>query len=199
MCATCTSLSVCQSCQVINGIAYYLEGSSCTVNCPSNKYGNVNTLTCDICANGCLTCFGPTTSECNSCTNYNAVDYFLEYNTNLCSQNCPGGQYKDTTSYRCLLCSPLCVTCSGSATNCLTCGMSVFHAHLYFYSNQCLITCPSSFWGNSVNHLCEACNPACLECFSSSIDSCTSCTNISTTIYYKFRERTTCGTVCPDG
>ena len=154
VCATCTSLSVCQSCQSVNGIAYFKEGSSCTVSCPSNKFGNINTMTCDPCANGCLTCFGAALTECNSCTTHSTVPYFLEYNTNICSTACINGQYKNTTSHKCLLCSPVCVTCSGSATNCLTCGMSAFSANLYFYSNQCLITCPTTFWGNPSTHIC---------------------------------------------
>ena len=35
VCATCTSSTLCQTCQSVNGIAYYLSGSSCIIGCPA--------------------------------------------------------------------------------------------------------------------------------------------------------------------
>ena len=36
-CSTCSNYSTCVTCHSVNGIAYYLEGVICTVNCPFGK------------------------------------------------------------------------------------------------------------------------------------------------------------------
>ena len=50
VCATCTSYSVCQNCQSLNGVAYYLNSGSCIISCPSNKFGQLSNFTCLLCA-----------------------------------------------------------------------------------------------------------------------------------------------------
>ena len=57
-CATCTSLTVCQSCQSVNGRAYFLSGAQCTVTCPSIQFGKTVGFVCTNCHEGCKTCFG---------------------------------------------------------------------------------------------------------------------------------------------
>ena len=67
VCATCTAYSTCQSCQSLNGAAYFLDVSTCTVTCPTGQYGNASTFQCTNCATGCATCFGGAYYQCNSC------------------------------------------------------------------------------------------------------------------------------------
>jgi hypothetical protein len=45
-CAACTAYSTCQSCQAVNGVAYFLSSATCTVLCPTNQYGKVASYTC---------------------------------------------------------------------------------------------------------------------------------------------------------
>ena len=121
-CASCTSSTICSSCQSINGIAYYRDVDKCTVNCPSNQFGKVTTFQCTNCANQCSTCFGELNTNCRTCKNYNNADYYLVYGTNYCSLICPSDQYKNITDLTCRLCSVLCKTCQTTSTNCLSCG-----------------------------------------------------------------------------
>lgn len=137
------------------------------------------------CANECNSCFGASSSECFSCANYNLVDYFLIYSTSICDLNCPSNQYKNLTARLCLLCNPQCHTCQNNPNFCLSCSLSPFQAPLFFYNNQCLFNCPLKFWGNISNHNCDACHSACTSCTSYGQNSCQSCGNISSTIYYK--------------
>lgn len=45
-CKKCTSGTVCQSCQSVNGVGYYLNGTSCLIVCPLGSYGLVSSYTC---------------------------------------------------------------------------------------------------------------------------------------------------------
>lgn len=67
LCATCTSLTICQSCQMGN----YLNSSSlCSSTCPSRYYPNTLTNICSVCPTGCLTC--SSALVCSTCSpNYN--------------------------------------------------------------------------------------------------------------------------------
>jgi proprotein convertase subtilisin/kexin type 5 len=201
VCATCTSLNVCQSCQSVNGIAYFLNGTTCTATCPSNQFGQLSNYHCVACTDGCATCFGAGLSSCYSCgVSSGSVNYYLIYGTDICSQTCPDGQYANSTSFLCLLCSGSCKTCSATPTYCLTCGLSPYGYAVYLYSNQCLMNCPNSFWGNPSTNNCDACTPGCVTCFGSGLSACTVCgSDASSNVYYKHIGNTVCGTTCPNG
>lgn len=57
-CSNCSSLTICSSCQSVNGIAYFLNATTCTALCPSTQFGNTTSFICQSCADGCKTCFG---------------------------------------------------------------------------------------------------------------------------------------------
>ena len=198
-CATCTALNTCQTCQSVNGIAYFLNGTSCTVACPSNQFGQLSNYQCTACADGCATCFGAALSNCYTCGASSVpTNHFLIYGTNICSPTCPAGQYSNATSFKCLLCDVNCLTCVTNSTNCLTCSLSPFGYNLYFHSNQCLLNCPNGLWGNPANFNCDTCAVGCATCFGAGLTSCTVCTNDGSTIYYKDMKTTTCATTCPN-
>ena len=77
--------------------------------------------------------------DCNTTHRYS-------YNAS-CYNICPNGTYVTYTGVTCGPCSPICHTCSGSATFCVSCSAT------YFYNNSCLTMCPSGFYG-SVSLLC---------------------------------------------
>ena len=98
-----------------------------------------------------------------------------------------------------MLCSGECATCSGSASNCLSCGFSQYGFNLFLSGSQCLLTCPISFWANTGTHTCDGCSPGCLTCTNIGTNNCQSCTNVTSTQYYKHIGATTCDTTCPAG
>ena len=67
-CLTCTSGGDrnCTSCKT----GFYLNSSSssCQKYCPSGYYMNPSSNTCDPCNQACTSCYGPTQSECSSCS-----------------------------------------------------------------------------------------------------------------------------------
>ena len=84
-----------------------------------------------------------------------------------------------------MLCSSECVTCVGSASHCLSCGLSSFRAKLYLHNAACLLTCPNGFWANSTGNTCDACTAGCLTCTNAGLASCMTCNNVTGTPYYK--------------
>lgn len=121
------------------------------------------------------------------------------YGRTLCNNTCSDGTYSNSSSNLCLMCAPQCLTCSGNASNCLSCGFSSIGSNLYLSNNQCLLNCPVRTWANQVNHNCDSCHASCISCTSSGQNSCQSCGNITGTIYYKYIGAETCNTTCPDG
>lgn len=198
-CATCDSYSVCTGCTSVNGIAYFLNGSTCSVACPSTQFGDLVSFACKNCSSECASCFGSQSTQCNSCQNYNGNDYFLVHGTNFCNITCPDGQYKNSTDFTCKLCSTGCLTCTNTSLVCLSCGFSPQGYNLYLYENKCLMSCPKGYWGNSTANKCDACQVGCISCFGSGLAACDLCGNDSSTIYYKWIGDTVCNTTCPDG
>jgi proprotein convertase subtilisin/kexin type 5 len=199
-CKTCSSSALdCQSCKSLGGVGYYLSGTSCLISCPEGTFKNSSALTCDVCPSGCPSCFGPTLADCYSCTS-NATDtFYLVYGTSTCGA-CPDGQYAVNATMKCMLCASTCLTCSVTSTSCLTCSFSsLLGAHLYLSGSQCLMSCPTGYWGNVTDHKCTACHVGCAACTDDTITSCTVCANASGTLYYKHIGETVCNTTCPDG
>lgn len=145
-CATCTSLSVCQTCQSVNGVGYFLSGTTCTVACPSTHFGQTSNYTCMACWAGCATCYGSTALNCTSCKNDGADNYYLIYGTDICNLTCPDGQYQNTTAFACLLCSSHCLTCTLNSTYCTTCGLSPSGLTLFLSNGTCIFDCAAGFY-----------------------------------------------------
>jgi proprotein convertase subtilisin/kexin type 5 len=200
-CTGCSSSSVCSGCQAVSGQAFYLSGSSCLADCGEGSFGKVSGYLCQPCATGCKACTGPTASECSSCKMdpLSSTQYYLVYSSSICSQSCPSGQYSNNTSNRCLMCSLSCLTCSGSASNCLTCGLSVGGLDLFLSGSQCLAVCAQGYYGEVADHTCKVCTAGCAACTGVGLTVCSQCTNVSSTVFYKQIGTTICGTTCPAG
>lgn len=199
-CKTCSlKPSNCTNCTSVGGVAYFLNASNCLPVCPKGKYGNLDDFTCKNCADGCESCFGAANTSCYSCKKVGSTNYYLEYGEFNCLTTCLAGQYANSTSFKCLLCSANCATCSSSSTNCSTCGFSSVGMNLYLSNNKCVASCPQGQWGNSSDYKCTNCADECLACFGPSISNCTLCGNASTKTYYKHIGDTVCNTTCPDG
>ena len=200
VCATCSSSATCLSCQSLFGVAYYLSGTSCIYACPFGEYGNLTDFKCYTCPTGCLSCFGGSAAMCHNCTNAGGSDYFLEYGTNFCSTSCPAGQFKNVSSYSCLLCDSNCKTCVATPTTCLSCGFSSIGASLFLYQSGCLLVCPNGYFPNATTFICDPCHEGCALCTGPSQQECSKCrTSVGLTPYYKWLNATNCTTTCPTG
>ena len=97
-CSKCTgSLSTqCSACKS----GYFLQPSSttCLNSCPSTGYFKDTTNhVCLPCDQSCLTCTGPSFSDCPSC----ATGYYLQPSSTSCMATCPDGHYQNSTFNTC--------------------------------------------------------------------------------------------------
>ena len=79
------------------------------------------------------------------------------------------------------------MTCSNIVSNCTSCSSSK-----YLYNNSCTISCPSSYFANSITNVCQNCPINCLQCLNQL--RCLSCTNSS----FLFKGNDSCLTACPE-
>lgn len=112
-CFTCTSNSVCQSCQD----SYYAYLSICIAKCPSRYYTNYVSMSCGMCDPACLECIGNSLSDCTVCANGQLV-YINSFGIGSCINSCPDGTYQTPTT--CSYCMPTCKTCYNNST-CSSC------------------------------------------------------------------------------
>ena len=177
---------------------------TCISPCSSNQYVDKSTRACETCSSSCLTCFGPLTTNCLSCSAESNT--FLDYKT--CVPQCPDGQYADLGSRKCLIncnslgesedlitqqcepfqCDSSCLTCRfPNATFCLSCDSGeilVNNSCLNLVCDSSCLTC-SGFEANEClsclaptilkNGQCLDCDPSCLTCNDTTINNCTSC------------------------
>lgn len=73
--------------------------------------------------------------------------------------------YHSGTNEICVACNYKCLTCSGSATNCLTCGLNRATAPA--------CACSDGFYDDGTSVACIACHYTCRTC--TSLSSCTAC------------------------
>ncbi|EWS75787.1 zinc finger lsd1 subclass family protein (macronuclear) [Tetrahymena thermophila SB210] len=134
----------------------------------------------DYCYSNCITC---NAQGCNQCQ----ANYYL-YNF-TCQTTCPNG-YASDQNLICQPCDPSCQTCSKpqDSTSCLSCNPNT-----YLNPNKtCQNTCPTSYWTNSSNWQCSACDSTCFTCqIPGDSNSCTSCSG------YLFLSSNKCIINCP--
>lgn len=146
-CSTCTSATVCQSCNN----TYYLYNSGCVTTCPAGTFASINV--CSNCTSNCATC-ASLASNCTSCV----TSYTLE--GNVCKVNCSTGIPVSTTNgLVCTACTNNCSTCSVTLSNCTSCLVS---SGTSLYNNACVASCPAGT--TSVTQQCQSCVSPCLTC-----------------------------------
>jgi proprotein convertase subtilisin/kexin type 5 len=195
-CTACTtSASTCQGCQVVSQVSYYLtaSASTCTTTCASGTYPDNTNLLCTACNSGCATCFGPSLTECYSCTS----NYFLISSSTNCSLACPLGQYQVTSTLTCVVCAVGCADCSVSATNCASCKIASGVPY-YLSGSNCLQTCPAGTYADNSTLSCLPCANGCATCFGPAISECSSCTAYNSQNYYLIASTATCSLTCPN-
>jgi proprotein convertase subtilisin/kexin type 5 len=126
-CETCDQTGRCITCVV--GSYFSPFDNLCHNPCPVLYYGDPVTFVCSSCDSSCLTCHGPTLSDCDSCPPLT----FLVYST--CYSTCPPHTYSIT----CQICDASCLNCTGpSSNNCTSCN-ELYMLHLNY--SQCVSSC----------------------------------------------------------
>lgn len=70
---------------------------------------------------------------------------------------------------------PSCKSCTGPTnSDCTECQKNATHIY-YRHEGTCLDTCPTRFYGSSVNQECNPCHEFCTECYGSKSTECTVC------------------------
>jgi proprotein convertase subtilisin/kexin type 5 len=125
------------------------------------------------CTGGVCNCLsGYSGEDCSNTTC--SVGTYYNSQTNTCVNSCPTNTYANSFARSCLACLIPCLTCSNSATNCLTCVTSG-GKYLLLYNNQCYSTCPVlTFTNGSACLACDTVTAKCATC-NGTTSNCTSC------------------------
>ena len=224
-CKTCSGPNEnnCLSCSYPN--FYYAINNTCLASCPDGWYSNSVLNSCIQCYQNvppstwgtCATCSGTTYNNCDSCL---SSDYFYDLASHTCVTSCPAGRYANTLTKQCHSCyqanskaatnQQSCSTCKGPlSTDCLSCQKGHYY---YAQGSQCLLTCPTGFYPNSVTFTCDLCYVStassksnnnnenqqalsCASCTGQNYDECTGCFPGS----YLDNSTRTCVSICPNG
>ncbi|EAR90494.3 zinc finger lsd1 subclass family protein (macronuclear) [Tetrahymena thermophila SB210] len=166
-CFTCngSALNNCLSCQLqryFNPIS-----NECVYTCNSNQYPDPNSVQCKPCDQKCMTCNGPSATQCTSCVN----GLFLE--NNQCVQQCSQSYFVQQNTNICQQCDSSCLICSGpSSQECISCALN-----LILLNSQCYSECPSNYYisQESETKECKLCNYQCkLGCIGPLAEDCDS-------------------------
>ena len=146
--------------------------TTCYSNCPPDYGWDSSIPSCVICDVSCSACTGTSNTQCLACK----PGYFLQPapSETTCTNTCPSGYWKDTTNNICAECNVACAVCSdGNHTQCTSCNSGYFLQPSS--STICLNSCPEGYWGDSTNHICATCDPACSVCTGANSNQCSAC------------------------
>lgn len=159
---------------------------------------NTNTIIFSIlCTMPCRTCSASNSSSCVTCYTDTSIttSIYLYSTTTQCYSTCPSYTYPDSSIYKCVDCNSICLTCTGTSTNCTSCLSNSTYPYLFINSSvgTCRSQCPTYYYPDTSQNpiICVLCLSPCSTCTSSS--QCTSC--LSGWYFYN----NTCSTNCPSG
>jgi len=160
-----------------------VELGKCLPSCGYGKFAEGDTdKWCYDCGEGCKTC---DKDKCLSCFK---DEHLIELDE--CVESCTKGFFENpnVTPKECKKCDGNCVTCQGSATNCLTCEnptpwlqggvcagscLDTKYKHDTNEGKKCLDECPGGYYEDDYEMTCEKCGEDCKACTDG--DSCTEC------------------------
>jgi len=183
-CRSCNGNSEynCTSCEGL-----YLYNSTCLVDCPPGYWQNSSNFTCQFCDPTCNECSGPASNECINCLL--GGDRWLYQNS--CLLECPAGFYQENSTYECLPCNEMCLTCYDSgSSNCLSCNSTLFLGN-----NTCFAECSDGHYENITLRECVPCEDSFCKSCSAGPDLCDACfSGVERWLY-----NNTCHYSCPIG
>lgn len=170
-CRSCSgSISFCTACAALEGcsISYLNSAGRCVCTCQISEF-SPDGMTCQPCDAACRTCISYA-NKCTTCNELSPYPYFLRGRW-ACLSACPITHFASDTN-ECLLCSPNCMTCSGTASNCTSCSVSDPALSYLSWNGSCVSMCARG--EVSIQQTCYRCRPPCKEC-TSSADYCSEC------------------------
>ena len=193
-CDECTDDQICIKCQ--KGTVK-LETGDCVSECPTLSYAAVDG-NCIRCHHSCLSCDGPTESNCTDCLDHLSLredgtcakcsgkesthcthcqDPYTLTEDGRCvdirqMRSCDLGHYYNISASSCLPCPFMCANCSEDS-KCLSCA-----GEYYLLSGgTCVEACPEHTVVDNQTHACldTVCHKSCLTCFGTDDNQCISC------------------------
>eukprot|EP00013_Stygamoeba_regulata_P002875 CAMPEP_0177631972 /NCGR_PEP_ID=MMETSP0447-20121125/2036_1 /TAXON_ID=0 /ORGANISM="Stygamoeba regulata, Strain BSH-02190019" /LENGTH=3482 /DNA_ID=CAMNT_0019133495 /DNA_START=30 /DNA_END=10479 /DNA_ORIENTATION=- len=140
------------------------------------------------CKSTCASCQKGDGTACATCA---PGMYLLE--NKECVSSCGAGLFGDDTDKTCKPCTPPCVTCRDTASNCLSCTAPKM---LIAAGGMCVDACPSNqaVMVKDNIKICTPCDTTCRTCADSSKNGCTSCWSPGSYLF-----RSVCLSDCPTG
>ncbi|KAL4494322.1 hypothetical protein ABPG73_018841 [Tetrahymena malaccensis] len=151
--------------------------------CTEGEIYSLASQQCQPCSNNCSSCFNLSQDQCITCPPNSYQSYL---NTSTCVSQCSQGEIQDQ-SQKCIQCSVAgCIKCDSNQT-CLECSINLMidqennkcilksdvcqsqldYIYYPFTPNQCIQSCPSSYYQNQNTQICEK-NIQCIQIYSSS-------------------------------
>lgn len=147
-CRTCSSYSYCTACYPTN----FLFNGTCLTLCPNMTYSNATLQQCVGCINPCLQCVS--SSYCITCANPS-----LYVDAGGCVPVCSGTQIPIGSI--CTPCNIACSTCASTVSNCIVCTNGYFKVYSNVTVPNCVASCPSYIYNNTVGTGNMECLTAC--------------------------------------
>ena len=160
-CSECVDDHVCLKCR--DG-AVRMTNGECAGECPDLSFADTSG-NCVQCHHSCLSCNGPTDSNCTSCPGQLSLGEDGTCSIRLPS-SCRDGTYFDHRKLECQSCHVTCAKCSGKeSTQCTQCYESYVHTD----DGRCidvreLRSCDSGHYFNTSSSACIPCPSLCANC-----------------------------------
>lgn len=169
VCSKCSGLAN-TDCVECNAANFQALKSTGTCGCADGYYGSVVTISsvCLKCHPSCFTCSAAGSSACSSCP---------ENSTPTPVSTCVAkpGFYWDSQLEAFQQCSPICLSCLSTATECSTCPST-------FVLNGATCECESGRLLDVATSTCKLCDQACASCFGYASNQCLACSSDQTLV-----------------
>jgi hypothetical protein len=179
-CKTCspTNINLCTTCNS----PYKLFNGKCLSACPEGTFSNES--------NVCKPCGVDKCSKCsvgNTCTR--CLNGYVLLNNKCIPEPCPAGYVVNPITNTCVACQVSnCATCPlNDLQTCKTC----VYPNILLNNNECVATCPSGYYKDSLTQKCLPCSSNCKSCSDSS--NCVVCNSN----YFLLNAK--CRPECPNG
>ena len=167
--------TVCPTTDSFNYINAISSAKECISTCGPGFWVETATNYCKPCDTTCKTCSGGTNLQCSSCETGGSYKY-LTYD-NKCLSACPSYLY--LSNFSCLQ----------------TCPNGTFKFDDPGGFGKCVSTCSGSFWIDTPNAYCRACDSSCLTCSGGTSLNCLSCDLVGSTAFFTYDGQ--CVNSCP--
>uniref|UniRef100_A0A8D3DF75 SPC3 n=1 Tax=Scophthalmus maximus TaxID=52904 RepID=A0A8D3DF75_SCOMX len=161
----------CQDCSPLGHCTGYqfLHEGLCVRDCPERFFEDKERGECSHCHPDCTLCDGPSSNDCDACTDSEAT-----LHNGACLAACSSHTYRDTVTAECKDCDASCLAClgphAGSCTSCREGQRLEGHGHCVPSANKC-----SPHQYEDQDGECHPCHKYCHRCSGPRKTQCVSC------------------------